>query len=264
MMRGKPVGWIKSYRTMLENKILMKKPEYLAYWIVILHSVVIEDTDYTLTSGKVIRLKAGQMITSRDKLAQLFDKKCTTSELQRMLLLFQKCHMIEQQTTNKYRIITVLNWETYQSTEQQMNSKRTANEQQTVTKVNTNKEYKKKEDKNINIYSCISDSYNSICVDLPKIKSITKPRQTHINTLLKELESQGVTYEEYFKQVQASDFLTGRKGDWQANFDWIIKPSNSIKILEGVYANREVIANSGNKQSSINWDKLNQLTIPDV
>ncbi|MNP53901.1 hypothetical protein D3C76_1484160 [compost metagenome] len=39
--------------------------------------------------------------------------------------------------------------------------------------------------------------------------------------------------------VEASDFLTGRDGKWgNCGFDWIIKESNYIKILEGNYANK--------------------------
>jgi hypothetical protein len=40
--------------------------------------------------------------------------------------------------------------------------------------------------------------------------------------------------------VQDSDFLTGRTGKFTASFDWIIKPANRQKILEGNYANKGV------------------------
>ena len=39
-----------------------------------------------------------------------------------------------------------------------------------------------------------------------------------------------------FKQIDESDFLSGRSGDWSATFDWVMKPANMVKILEGNYS----------------------------
>jgi len=45
--------------------------------------------------------------------------------------------------------------------------------------------------------------------------------------------------ETFFRRVEASDFLAGRTKE-QARFgiDWITKPGNFVKILEGNYDNR--------------------------
>jgi hypothetical protein len=40
-----------------------------------------------------------------------------------------------------------------------------------------------------------------------------------------------------FARVGRSDFLTGVSSKWRADYDWIIKPSNLQKILEGNYEN---------------------------
>lgn len=46
------------------------------------------------------------------------------------------------------------------------------------------------------------------------------------------------TFEELFKRVQSSDFLSGNNGKWYGcNFDWILKPENLKKILSGAYDN---------------------------
>lgn len=41
-----------------------------------------------------------------------------------------------------------------------------------------------------------------------------------------------------FSLVAESDFLTGRVKAWQASFDWVIRPENAAKIVEGVYENK--------------------------
>ena len=47
-------------------------------------------------------------------------------------------------------------------------------------------------------------------------------------------------WEEVCNRIEASDFLTGRKdGKWSASFDWIIKPENWVKVMEGNYDNRD-------------------------
>ena len=44
----------------------------------------------------------------------------------------------------------------------------------------------------------------------------------------------------FFERVERSDFLAGRvRGrDFRASFDWVFKPINCVKILEGNYDNR--------------------------
>lgn len=43
-----------------------------------------------------------------------------------------------------------------------------------------------------------------------------------------------------FERVEKSDFLSGRNGKWDGcSFDWILKPSNWQKIIEGNYDNRK-------------------------
>lgn len=45
-------------------------------------------------------------------------------------------------------------------------------------------------------------------------------------------------WSDIFKKVSASDFLCGSSGKWRATFDWVIKPDNAVKILEGTYDNK--------------------------
>lgn len=103
-------------------------------------------------------------------------------------------------------------------------------------------------------YQPIIDSFNSICVSLPKVTKLTDKRRKSIKTisgLLKE-----TTFDEFFRKVEASDFLTGRSGTWNGcGFDWIMKQANAVKILEGNYDNKGGFKNesisAGNQQSAV-------------
>ena len=138
-------GFIKLYRC-LEESFIWSDSEAVHLWIQLLINANHKEKEVLLSGNKVI-IKSGQFVCSRRTLS--LKTGINESKIQRLLTLFKSEQMIEQQTNSKYRIITVLNWSKYQSgeqaVEQQMNSKRTANEQQ----VNTNKNDKneKKEEK---------------------------------------------------------------------------------------------------------------------
>lgn len=102
---------------------------------------------------------------------------------------------------------------------------------------------------NKDIYICVLNAFNSICTTLPHPKELSDTRITHIKTFLDILKKYNLTIEEYFEKVQASDFLTGRNGQWMnCSFDWLIKKSNALKVCEGTY-NRE----TPNKQSTVRY-----------
>lgn len=81
-------------------------------------------------------------------------------------------------------------------------------------------------------YSEVVDCYHSICISFPKISKITDKRERAIKALLNKYDID--TIKSIFSKAEKSLFLKGEKG-WMANFDWIIKESNFIKILEGIY-----------------------------
>jgi hypothetical protein len=38
--------------------------------------------------------------------------------------------------------------------------------------------------------------------------------------------------------VAESDLLCGRKGEWRADLEWLLRPENFLKVIEGRYAPR--------------------------
>jgi len=79
--------------------------------------------------------------------------------------------------------------------------------------------------------------FNSVCIDLPKVEKITEARKKSITNRIKENSPEILG--DVFKKVAESDFLSGRKSDWKATFDWIMMPNNFIKILEDNYKNKQ-------------------------
>lgn len=133
-------GWIKLYRS-LSNKGWYRKSEYVHLWVHILIKANHSGAEFWF-NGENIKLKAGQFVTGRKILST--ETGISESKIQRMLKQFENEQQIEQQTNNTNRLISVLNWGTYQNVEQQMNNKRTTDEQPVNTNKNVNN-YKKKE-----------------------------------------------------------------------------------------------------------------------
>ena len=79
--------------------------------------------------------------------------------------------------------------------------------------------------------------FNETCVSLPRVSKISDVRERAINARLKENGME--TVKAVIDKVRDSDFLNGKndKG-WTASIDWIVKPANFQKILEGCYDNR--------------------------
>lgn len=127
-------GWIKLHR-IIKDKAYYRKPHYLALWIHLLLSVNHEEREF-LWNGKIITVKAGQLITGRLTLSD--DTGIPASNVERILKMLENEHQIEQQKTNKYRLITIKNWSKYQTLDTKTDSKRTTDGQQ----VDTNKKLK--------------------------------------------------------------------------------------------------------------------------
>jgi len=142
-------SYIKLHRKLL-NWGWFNKPEILSVFIYCLIRANYEDGDYQ--GHKVLR---GQFITSPDKIAQAtgLTYQCVRTVLNKLILTNE----INKQTTNKYTIITVCNYDSYQGLEKDTNkqtpNKSTNNQQTTNKQLTTSKKLEEiKENEEVNIY----------------------------------------------------------------------------------------------------------------
>ena len=52
-------------------------------------------------------------------------------------------------------------------------------------------------------------------------------------------------FEKAIENIKHSDFLLGNVNDFKIKFDWFVKPSNFIKVLDGNYSNTNNKSSSG-------------------
>lgn len=138
-------GWIKSYRSVMDNPIVCKDADHYAVWGYIMHYAAHADTE-AYFAGKRITLKAGQLITGRKKIAEKF--RVNEIKIYRVLKCFESEQQIEQRTTNACTLITVINWSKYQPSEQQIAQPLNNNCTTTAQRLNTIQECKNERNNN--------------------------------------------------------------------------------------------------------------------
>lgn len=152
-------GWIKVHRKILENPIVMKDSEYFIVWMyLLLHA---SHKDYpVIFDGKKVTLKAGQLITGRKKISE--NTGVNESKVKRILKTFKSDQQIDQRTCPQNSLITVLNWDKYQISDQP-NDQRVTNEWPTSDqRVTTNKNIKNIKNKRNNLSLLHSYDYEEL------------------------------------------------------------------------------------------------------
>lgn len=108
-------GWVKFYREWLENPTITKDSKHLFTWCYLLvKATPVERYDYF--NGKKILLRRGQLISSRKDIYKFL--KIERNKLDRILKLFETEKLIELQTTNHKTLITLVDWDFYQGTDE--------------------------------------------------------------------------------------------------------------------------------------------------
>jgi hypothetical protein len=79
--------------------------------------------------------------------------------------------------------------------------------------------------------------YHEILPELPRVNIWPEELQKILRTRWREdPERQDLSWwETYFRYVSVSDFLMGRVNEFQADLEWIIRPKNMTKVINGRY-----------------------------
>ena len=192
-------GWIKIHRSILQNP-WMNNADVLGAWIYILLNVAYQPTDVVF-EGKRITLNPGQGLFKVRQMAKILG--VSHSKLNRIIMCFKSESQIETQTTPRNTLVTVINWEKYQSSE-------TQNETQVEHKRNTSGTqtehlpyYKRnKEIKNIRIYG----EYRNVKLtdeDLEKLKTeFPVDWQDRIERLSEYIAEKGDKYKNHLAVIR--------------------------------------------------------------
>lgn len=141
-------GWIKLHRKILDWEWYTDAP------VRILFEHLLLTANYEDKRWKGITIKRGQKVTSRQHLAE--ETGLTEQQVRTALAKLKSTQNITSKTTNKYTLITIENYELYQSYNDFATNKVT-NEQPT-----NNHNIKKKKNKEVKIYPIANFNQNEL------------------------------------------------------------------------------------------------------
>lgn len=164
---------------------------------------------------------------------------------------------------SKFSVITVKNYNQYQSSGSQMEVEGQSDGSRGATIEEGKKERKEEYNKSPkgdyesgtpenSIYATIRELYNSVCGSYPRLVKMSEARKKAINARIRA----GYTREDFrilFEKAEASEFLKGaNKRNWRATFDWLISDTNMAKVLDGNYdARKEAVKDEPEPTNSV-------------
>ena len=203
-----------------------------------------------------MEIPRGSFVTSYQSLAE--ETGLTVMNVRTAIKHLKLTQEITVSQHSKFSVITVKNYDAYQTANKVANNQLTGNQQATNRQLTTIEEGKKERKEEYNkspkgdyesrtpessIYATIRELYNSVCGSYPRLVKMSDARKKAISARLKT----GYTLDDFqtlFEKAEASDFLKGaNKRNWSATFDWLICDSNMAKVLDGNYDVKEGAAN---------------------
>lgn len=84
-------------------------------------------------------------------------------------------------------------------------------------------------------YQAYVDRYHSICRNLPQVVKLSDQRKKAIDIFAEQFTFD--QFDEICRKANVSDFLTGKtsRAGWKADFEFLLRPKQAIRILEGGY-----------------------------
>jgi hypothetical protein len=141
-------------------------------------------------------------------------------------------------TTNKGTVVKLINFDIFDINQETAQPPIQPDNNHPTT---TNKKEKKEKNniitKNQIPYQAIVDIFNETLPELPSVKIVTDTRKKYIRARWHSSDKTKALewWKKFFEYIRHSDFLMGRKTDFRVSFDWVIKPTNFVKIIEGNY-----------------------------
>lgn len=134
-------GWISLHRKIRKNPIF-NDMELLRLWLICLTEATHKERDQPI-GRQIVHLEAGQFVTGRFDLVEMYndglkrDQQKSPKTVWRWLEVLKNGDFLTINSTNKYSVVTVLNWDKYQSSDHendhQVTNKRPTNDQQVTT-----------------------------------------------------------------------------------------------------------------------------------
>ena len=258
-------GWIKILRNINEHW-LWRDAELLKWWLDLLLMAAWKDHK-ELHGKQLVNIKKGQLVASVSYLCNRW--KRSRPMVENFLGNLEKDGMILKDVSGNISVITIQNYDSYQTQNDayldthldaypnthpnahlDATNRRKERIDNNIIKKETIKERNEVGSQNSPTfvatatqkvdYSKLLEFFNQTISEsgsiIKEIRQLTERRKLAIQARARENGKESLM--EVIKQAAKSDFLNGRNDrGWVADFDWLMRPNNFVKVLEGNYNN---------------------------
>jgi hypothetical protein len=251
-------GYVKLWRKSLDSGLLQNAEAWqLMTWCLLKAS---HKPHKQLVGKQIVELEPGQLVFGR--IAAAKELRTTQQRIRTSLKVLENLEFLTIKPTNKFSVIAIIKWETYQQdqppTNQQVNHQATIKQPSSNHQTTTNKNeehYKNEENKTlVPIGTCpqqavdqcphqaIVDLYHEVLPELPRVKSWNEKRQKHLRARWRErADRQNLDFwKRYFEYVRKSPFLMGQRNSpgrapFVCTLEWLVTQSNFTNVIEEKY-----------------------------
>jgi hypothetical protein len=235
-------GYVKLWRKSLVSSIWTNPKLWRVWTWCLLKASYCETTE--MVGFQEVHLEPGQFIFGRITAAK--ETGLSEQEIRTAIDSMRKRQNLTIKSTNKYSIISIVNWMDYQDelTIRSTSQQPATNQQLTTNNKDNKVKNIKKEEEGIleNVpFQEIVDLYHKHCPEMRRVSKISPGRREKIRTRWKDEGESIEVFEKVFKAAGQSPFMNGKSvKPWWADFDWFMKNAdNMIKVLEGKYTDKE-------------------------
>ena len=251
-------GYIKLHRSMLKWE-WYKDEITKSVFLHLLLNANWEDTKY-----RGYDVPKGSLVVGRKKMAESLG--ISEQSIRTALNHLKSTNEITIKSTNKFSIVSIVNWEKFQCQDVELTNKLTinlTNDQPTTNQqLTTYKEYKeikniridkeREEEREINLEE-IQTLFNQICIFFKPVITITKLQASKIKKLGQQYSMDEI--KSVFERANKSKFLQGcNDRGWSANFDWLISIENFEKVKDGNFDNCQPLKSNYHNYKHGNYD----------
>lgn len=243
-------GWIAISRDLFAHEFFAREPmSEREAWVWMIAKAAWKETRHRIGGG-VVDVPRGAFFCTLRELQHAWgwgsDKRVRT-----FLKRLENERMIDASTDTGKTQISICNYEQYQEAGRSPDASQDENgRSRDALKEQVNNKQETKEDKTYYEVSsaplAIDDiseavaAFNEMAAShgISQVQKMTDTRRKALRGRLKDCG--GIDgWRVALSKIEQSDFLTGRSRQWRCDFDWINKPANFTKLMEGNYDNRD-------------------------
>lgn len=235
-------GWIRVERKVFSDEFFPREPmSEREAWLWMLANAAWDDTTHRV-GGKVMEVPRGSFMTTLRELQSVFMWRSDT-KVRNFLKRLESERTVKRTTCGPRNApkthVTICKYDEYQSPKRTENAPETHRERTEKRSKETNINNKQGSSNEEHVQAAV-EIWNAVATSAgwSQVQKISKPRFSAISARLRECGGLN-GWQHAVNRAAASDFLTGQTSrPFFASFDWLTKPANFTKLMEGNYDNR--------------------------